>query len=479
MMLDERTAKLRTNAQKERQDGTLIYQDLIDAYDFFDGKCPYSETKIGEKDWHLEHIIPVKMGGTTDPWNCIPVCGACNLSKGSDHLLDWWDENYKPEEEYKLEKIFVYLIKVLSKDRDIRITTGEEKLKNLLEQEREEKESLSIFDDGIELTKKLDTFTFMYQLLNHLSDSRQIPPERLFQYSVLLQSVQEKNKQLKRLDIDIYEQQSELILFLKQIGVRKHYTIAFEYSNKVTNIATVKENVNNISQYLKDVKIKGLIDKNPEILFMDIKTFKYNFEYLTKVVGIPQNIIIQKPILLNEIELAKEFYETCIEVKFDINCITSASFYRGDLNRFIVILNSKEFQEHPELFTSTTLAYSTPERISDIISMPEWQEEKYKHLLQSSILMKRKASISLNIRLAEEYGIEECITISYLRRAPSQNYALINYILDNNIKLKDNGKLNSIFSCQPGVLLKKYGIDLKQLMEVYQYDEREEKNVVR
>jgi hypothetical protein len=213
MMIDERTAKYRTINQKERQDGTLIYQDLIDAYDFFDGKCPYSGTTIDEKDWHLEHIIPVKMGGTTDPWNCIPVCGPCNLSKGSDHLLDWWDEKHKPEEEYKLEKIFSYLLKVLSKDRDIRITTSEEKekLKILEEQEIEEKESLTLYDDSIETTKKLDVFTFMYQLLNHLNDSRQIPSERLIQYSVLLQSAQEKNKQLKQLDIEVYEHQREFI----------------------------------------------------------------------------------------------------------------------------------------------------------------------------------------------------------------------------------------------------------------------------
>ena len=111
--------------------------------------------------------------------------------------------------------------------------------------------------------------------------------------------------------------------------------------------------------------------------------------------------------------------------------------------------------------------------------MPEWNEEKYKHLLQPSILIKSKEKISLNIKLAEEYGIEECISIQYLIKSPSQNYALINYILDNNVQLKENGKLNSIFSYQPGVLLKKYGIDLKRLMEIYPYEERKDKNAVR
>lgn len=39
--------------------------------------------------------------------------------------------------------------------------------------------------------------------------------------------------------------------------------------------------------------------------------------------------------------------------------------------RIRAIIASKEFKEHPELFTSQVLAHSTPERISDILSMEE------------------------------------------------------------------------------------------------------------
>lgn len=147
--------------------------------------------------------------------------------------------------------------------------------------------------------------------------------------------------------------------------------------------------------------------------------------------------------------------------------------------RIAAIIASKEFKEHPELFTSTTLAHSTLERISDILSMPEWNDKKYKHLLQSSILTKSKDKIRLDIQLAEKYGIEEYINIKYLLKAPSQNYALINYLLDNNIPLIEDGKINSIFGYQPGAMLKRYGIDLKQLMETYPYEERKDKNAVR
>ena len=49
MMFDETVARIRTIKQKERSSGTLIYQDLVEAHNFFGGKCPYSETIIAPK----------------------------------------------------------------------------------------------------------------------------------------------------------------------------------------------------------------------------------------------------------------------------------------------------------------------------------------------------------------------------------------------------------------------------------------------
>lgn len=288
-MFDETTAKGRTNQQKKRKEGTLIYKDLVDAYEYFDGKCPYSETPIDEKDWHLEHIIPVSMGGTTDPWNCIPVCGPCNLSKSGDHLLDWWDKNNGPEYEYRLEKLFLYLIEVLNKDRRIRISTKEEekKLKELEHEEQIDESNLPVTD------KKLDTFTFMYQLLNHLSSSKQIKLEKLNKYNELLQFAYNKNKEFPRLDIELYLLQNKFTKYLKQIEVIKHYEISFEYVDRISDLNLIKENVNNISNYLSTENIGDLINKNHEILFMNIEKFKYNFEYLINDIGIDRNIVLQ------------------------------------------------------------------------------------------------------------------------------------------------------------------------------------------
>ena len=69
--------------------------------------------------------------------------------------------------------------------------------------------------------------------------------------------------------------------------------------------------------------------------------------------------------------------------------------------------------------------------------------------------------------MAEDYDIDNYLNVSFLRKSPSQNYALINYLIDNDMPLVIDYKLNSIFSYQPVVLKKKYNIDIKQLMQDY------------
>ena len=167
-MNEESLVKSRVNSQLKRSNGILTEQDLKNAYLYFDGLCPYSDTPISDRNWHLEHIIPVTMGGTTDPWNCIPVCAPCNLSKGGKHLLDWWDLEHKPEEEYKLEKIFTYILQELNKPRNYQITTKDQELIEKLlkeEQELENQDEDIIYSEEDKI--HLDTFTFLYQLLNH------------------------------------------------------------------------------------------------------------------------------------------------------------------------------------------------------------------------------------------------------------------------------------------------------------------------
>ena len=134
------------------------------------------------------------------------------------------------------------------------------------------------------------------------------------------------------------------------------------------------------------------------------------------------------------------------------------------------ILHSEEYKEHPELFTSTTLAQAKIGDISTLIQMPYWSDIRFKYLLTSSVLAKAKQMINklpILIKIAEHYEIDEYLNTSFLLLSPSQNFALINYLSDNNISLITNGKLNSIFGKQPGFLKKRYGIDIKEQIKKY------------
>ena len=150
---------------------------------------------------------------------------------------------------------------------------------------------------------------------------------------------------------------------------------------------------------------------------------------------------------------------------------TSQVLARARLEDIQKIIQSKEYQEHPEMFTSTTLARAKLEDIQKLLQLPYWVDEKYERLLTSSVIANSKSMIKKLpnlIKLAEYYEIAEFINYNYLKNSPSQNFALINYLLENNIPLIVNNKLNPLFLRTSGVLKKKYSIDLK--VEMLKYD---------
>ena len=151
---------------------------------------------------------------------------------------------------------------------------------------------------------------------------------------------------------------------------------------------------------------------------------------------------------------------------------TSQILAHAKLEDIQKILQSKEYQEHPEMFTSTTLAHAKLEDIQKLLQLPYWNDGKYDRLLNSSVIANSKSMLKKLpnlIKLAEYYEIDEFINYKYLKNSPSQNFALINYLLENNIPLIVNNKLNSVFSITSGVLKKKHGIDLKEEMLKYDF----------
>lgn len=61
----------------------IVGQEFI--LEEFGGICAYCESPATTWD----HIIPVKNGGQTVPWNIVPACRSCNSSKNSRDVMDW------------------------------------------------------------------------------------------------------------------------------------------------------------------------------------------------------------------------------------------------------------------------------------------------------------------------------------------------------------------------------------------------------
>ena len=151
---------------------------------------------------------------------------------------------------------------------------------------------------------------------------------------------------------------------------------------------------------------------------------------------------------------------------------TSTTLASARIEDIKKIIHSEEFEEHPELFTSETLAHAKIEDIQKLLEMPYWNDIRYKDLLTSSVAAKSKQMITklpVLFKMAEYYKIDGYLNTTFLILSPSQNFALINYLNDNNMPLIENDKLNMVFGKQPGFLKKKYGIDIKEQMLKYDF----------
>lgn len=173
-----------------------------------------------------------------------------------------------------------------------------------------------------------------------------------------------------------------------------------------------------------------------------------------------------------------------LELKKEYNLAISSSipFGYNSLENIQKIINSDEYKTHPELFTSQTLAHAKLEDIQELLNLSCFQNEKYKRMLTPSIVANSKSMIKkmpILIGMAEYYKIDDYINTNFLLHSPSQDYALINYLIESSTSLVIHEKLNPIFSYQPGVLRKKYGIDLKMLMDKYPISEKNMEGKIR
>jgi hypothetical protein len=64
-------------ADQKARDAVSVLRDKVAKTD----RCPYCNTFVGEKGYHLDHIVPVARGGISTEDNLVYVCVPCNRKK--------------------------------------------------------------------------------------------------------------------------------------------------------------------------------------------------------------------------------------------------------------------------------------------------------------------------------------------------------------------------------------------------------------
>jgi len=83
-------------ARKRNAEGSHTAADIRSIFERQHGICANCETiliRSGNKKYHVDHIMPLALGGSNWPDNLQCLCKKCNLSKGAKHPVEWAAEN--------------------------------------------------------------------------------------------------------------------------------------------------------------------------------------------------------------------------------------------------------------------------------------------------------------------------------------------------------------------------------------------------
>ena len=130
------------------------------------------------------------------------------------------------------------------------------------------------------------------------------------------------------------------------------------------------------------------------------------------------------------------------------------------------ILEMKEWKElkFQRLLTSS-IWVSNYENVVEKLHLPVWNNPKYESLLTPTIFAIKSSNVLENIKIFEEYGIEDYITTNAIRKNPIELRKLLDYLVENNISLVIDNKLNKVINATKKDMKEKYGIDIKYIME--------------
>lgn len=78
-------------ARRKGAEGKFTNDDVKNIFNRQKGKCINCLKNIA-KEYHVDHVIPIKLGGTNWPNNLQLLCPTCNLKKNAKHPIKWAQE---------------------------------------------------------------------------------------------------------------------------------------------------------------------------------------------------------------------------------------------------------------------------------------------------------------------------------------------------------------------------------------------------
>jgi 5-methylcytosine-specific restriction endonuclease McrA len=81
-----RLSKHRRRAAVFGNGGTHTAEDIRSQYKRQKGRCFWCHEKV--TDYHVDHVVPLVLGGSNGPENLVIACPPCNRSKSGKHPMD-------------------------------------------------------------------------------------------------------------------------------------------------------------------------------------------------------------------------------------------------------------------------------------------------------------------------------------------------------------------------------------------------------
>lgn len=81
----------RRRSRKKGAGGEHTIEDINRLKVIQNGKCAVCKSKLG-KGYHVDHVMPLALGGSNDASNLQLLCPPCNMSKSAKHPVDFMQE---------------------------------------------------------------------------------------------------------------------------------------------------------------------------------------------------------------------------------------------------------------------------------------------------------------------------------------------------------------------------------------------------